>query len=79
VGSKRLIQRAYAKVHGFFWLPCPVCGREFGGHEWADVDGLPSMVPDDRDPALSHGICPDCTMQGYGYPHRWFERGEFHV
>ncbi|AGH31819.1 hypothetical protein SLPG_00025 [Salicola phage CGphi29] len=19
---------------GYFWMPCPVCGRYFGGHEW---------------------------------------------
>ena len=24
---------------GYFWLPCPVCGREFGGHEQSDVFG----------------------------------------
>lgn len=23
----------YAKANGYFWLPCPVCGNMFGGHE----------------------------------------------
>lgn len=23
----------YAKILGYFWLPCPRCGRMFGGHE----------------------------------------------
>lgn len=29
----RLWHRFRAFVGGYFWLPCPVCGREFGGHE----------------------------------------------
>lgn len=31
--SRRLHQ-LYASLMGYFWLPCPVCGRCFGGHEW---------------------------------------------
>ena len=23
----------YAHIGGYFWLPCPVCGKMFGGHE----------------------------------------------
>jgi hypothetical protein len=23
----------YAKLRGYFWLPCPICGQMFGGHE----------------------------------------------
>jgi hypothetical protein len=22
---------------GYFWLPCPICGRYFGGHDVADI------------------------------------------
>jgi hypothetical protein len=29
----RWIHRLYANTHGYFWLPCPVCGKMFGGHE----------------------------------------------
>ena len=29
----RLFHRLYAFFCGYFWLPCPICGREFGGHE----------------------------------------------
>jgi hypothetical protein len=29
----RFIHKLYAARRGYFWLPCPVCGREFGGHE----------------------------------------------
>lgn len=30
----RLLNRAYAFVFGYFWLPCPLCGFYYGGHEW---------------------------------------------
>lgn len=28
----------YANKHGYFWLPCPICGEYFGGHEWSCED-----------------------------------------
>lgn len=30
----RWMHRTYAALAGYFWLPCPTCGRHFGGHEW---------------------------------------------
>lgn len=30
----RFLHKLYAKFFGYFWLPCPLCGRYFGGHEW---------------------------------------------
>jgi hypothetical protein len=56
----------YAWLGGYFWLPCPLCGRYSGGHEWRDINGLPSSIPGDR-PGTSHGICPACTRAGRGY------------
>lgn len=64
-----LMEKAKAAVGGYFWLPCPCCGEEFGGHEWRDVNGLPSSVPDVDEPQRSWGICPVCTADGYGYPY----------
>jgi hypothetical protein len=29
----RIIHRIYAGTFGYFWLPCPICGENFGGHE----------------------------------------------
>ena len=29
----RIFHRFYAWLFGYFWLPCPICGRFFGGHE----------------------------------------------
>jgi len=63
----------YARWAGFGWLSCPLCGHEFGGHEWRDIGGLPSAVPDptftppsEAGPFRSVGICPVCTKAGRG-------------
>lgn len=39
----RCVHRAWAALAGYFWMPCPICGRYFGGHEcaWVGVT-LPS-------------------------------------
>lgn len=29
----RFLHRIYAHLTAHFWLPCPLCGRKFGGHE----------------------------------------------
>jgi hypothetical protein len=65
----RLIPRAAAKLYadlfGYFWVPCPVCGMDFGGQEWRDVDEHLSSIPT-GDPGMSKGICPGCTAAGAG-------------
>jgi hypothetical protein len=50
----RWLQRLYAKAHGYYWMPCPGCGRMFGGHE---AHGKP--VPTDK-PWLSLSTCSNC-------------------
>jgi hypothetical protein len=63
----RWFHRAYAFVAGYFWIPCPLCGHKFGGHEWRDIDGKPSYIPEpDGKPWQHLGICPDCTRAGKG-------------
>lgn len=69
--SWRWAHRAYARALGYFWLPCPACGRPFGGHEWRAVDGLPSSVRltierDGETMQQKFGICPACTRAGRG-------------
>jgi hypothetical protein len=50
--NSRFYNKWYAHLHGKFWLPCPICGEFFGGHEWATdlytswSDGI--------------GVCPNC-------------------
>lgn len=57
VADERDYQRRYARQHGYFWLPCHLCGQEFGGHEaWGS---LPKPGFDSQ----SEGICPQCTKE----------------
>lgn len=50
----RLLDRAYAYVNGYFWLPCPLCGRHFGGHEHGGVTTVGDKLKT---------ICPTCTAE----------------
>lgn len=29
----RFLNWLYAELFNYFWLPCPICGQMFGGHE----------------------------------------------
>lgn len=62
----RWVHQLYAAVAGYFWLPCPLCGAYFGGHEWRDRKGLPAHIPKPGHPGISVGICPKCTLAGRG-------------
>lgn len=50
----RWFNKLYADVFGYFWLPCPRCGRYFGGHEWKHVD---QHIYKNRN---WQGICLEC-------------------
>jgi hypothetical protein len=62
----RRLNKLYANLNGYFWLPCPLCGKEFGGHEWKDYNGLSSSVSVPDMEYGGKGICPDCTKAGKG-------------
>lgn len=62
----RAVHRWWAHRAGFFWQPCPLCDRPFAGHEWRDIGGKPSSVPDPTSPPMHVGICPPCTRAGRG-------------
>lgn len=67
MSSYRAGARLVAKTLGYFWLPCPLCGEEFGGHEWRNILGHHSSIPDPaRGPSYGVGICLDCTAAGRG-------------
>jgi len=38
----------------YFWLPCPLCGQMFGGHEWLKGNTLMQSLN------TGTGVCPDC-------------------
>lgn len=66
----RFLHRWYARAFGYAWVPCPLCSKCTGGHEWRDRDGRSSAIADPNIPGLWHGICPACTRSGYG-DERW--------
>jgi hypothetical protein len=59
--SWRWFHRAYAWLHDYFWLPCPLCGRAFGGHE-AGVS-IPNPL---KGPGSGIAVCSQCTRTGPG-------------
>lgn len=61
----RLRERLYASRHGYFWLPCDVCGQHFGGHE----RGGGTILHDWQRSSIT---CPRC-------PGNWIKRGERYV
>lgn len=62
----RTFNRLRAKLNNYFWLPCPLCGRYFGGHEWLIHYDLVATIPDENNERVNIGICPDCTLDGKG-------------
>lgn len=56
----RTFHQMHARLNGYFWLPCPVCARPFGGHEITDT------IPDPDGPPLDVMICPACSASMNG-------------
>jgi hypothetical protein len=54
-------ERLKAQAGGYFWLPCPICGGEFGGHEMGRGGWLLHSASE------SSSTCPQC-------PGWWIER-----
>ena len=51
----RFLNRCYAFLFNYFWLPCPLCGKDFGGHQWKDGAFLATSY------GTGEGVCPDCA------------------
>jgi hypothetical protein len=71
----RFLHQAYAALAGYGWVPCPLCGREFGGHEWRDRNGNTSHISHPSKPGTFKAICPDCTRAGRGWDDGTFVNG----
>lgn len=53
-----------AHLGGYFWLPCPACGRFFGGHEWPTFGpSLPTDRPGIYTLTCGHRDCPSWFLQ----------------
>lgn len=50
----RWLNRTWAWVRGYFWVPCPICKEPFGEHEWRPGHEL---WLSERD---SVAVCPGC-------------------
>jgi hypothetical protein len=62
----RWLNQFYAWLCGYFWLPCHICGQEYGGHEWIGSD----------DNTMT-GICPSCSLKVYNDTGHWvIEKGQ---
>ena len=48
----RLLNWVWTTWGGLFWLPCPLCKKNFGGHEWKESIG---------DAFRGEGVCPKCV------------------
>ena len=63
----KFLKRLYAWVFGYFWLPCPVCKKMFGGFETSNVGLWES-------PGYGKCVCKNCVekahelnMANFGY------------
>ena len=67
----RFVERWYAKATGRFWLPCPICGEMFGGHEWAG----------DLMDSIGHGraVCANCADEAWERTDALFKAHHFLV
>jgi ribosome-binding protein aMBF1 (putative translation factor) len=51
----RFLHWFWASIRGYFWLPCPICGNNFGGHEYSG-----SL---DYSDFTGEGVCPRCAEE----------------
>jgi hypothetical protein len=61
----RLLHRLYAFFFGCFWVPCPICGAYFGGHECdgerAIIDPFSELhMPDGSRTSTGKCVCRKC-------------------
>jgi hypothetical protein len=53
--------KLYANIFGYFWLPCPLCRREFSGHAWRKW-GYACIKTEHEGSFIA--ICQKCTDAG---------------
>jgi len=69
----RWIHKLYANAFGYFWLPCPICGRKFGGHEW-DIERNNNSIKETE--SSGSGVCPNCHAFAFFYNLMWDRENE---
>jgi len=56
----RWIHHIYAALLGYFWAPCPDCGKYFGGHEIYEPRLTILRATDTRRHLV---VCPACERE----------------
>ena len=62
----RILHWLIACWGGLFWLPCPMCGKHFGGHEWGESIH--------SDWFSGRGVCPKCADKAREHNKALFKR-----
>ena len=74
--NPRFIQKLYAKFAGYFWLPCPICRRMFGGHEIAEatlIKGYPGTKTR-KLYTMGQAVCVECNDEAMRRNKLFFEK-----
>lgn len=67
----RALNKIWAHIFGYFWLPCPLCGRNFGGHEWREpTPSIPTST------CRAKGVCPrsECVKEARRLTREFYDR-----
>jgi len=63
----KLIKRIYAKLNGYFWLPCPLCHDMFGGFEASNTSLWYKVIWDEKHEfpigTKGHTVCRKCAKK----------------
>jgi hypothetical protein len=51
----RFLNYIWALYGGYFWLPCPLCSKNFSGHEWTVLLSTSYTT--------GIGVCPKCIIK----------------
>ena len=65
----RWFNAVYAHLFGYFWLPCPICGKKFGGHEssFTLMQGIGHGV----------GVCRNCKEEAEKRNQKMYDSPEY--
>lgn len=68
--TPRWIHCVRAFIGGYFWLPCPLCGRNFGGHEKGNGFLMTSW-------AGGMSTCPKCREEARRRNAEWIKANPY--
>lgn len=71
----RFLHHIYAKALGYFWLPCPLCGEHFGGHEWMESKTrMERRASIPTGPNTAIGVCRNCIDEADKITEEYFKK-----